>query len=152
MSLQIIGPFEGSALNFINFSGKTLADRYAGFNHWSMLREEQNIWPYGITHDNRNPLNFGTQDYLGFSTNRTIIDSVKEFIERNHIIHSAGSPTLTGRTIWTEQLEEKLAEILKQKTCLVFPSGWAACFGAVAGLTNSKDTLVMDAQIGRAHV
>jgi 7-keto-8-aminopelargonate synthetase-like enzyme len=144
MSLQLLGPYEGSALNFMNFSGKSIAERYSGFNHWSTLRAEQNIWPYGLAHDNRKPLNFGTQDYLGFSTNQVLINSVKEFIDENHIIHSAGSPTLTGRTIWTAELEEKLAVILKQKTCLVFPSGWMACFGALAGLTNSKDTIVID--------
>lgn len=145
MSLQILGPYEGSGLNFMNFSGKTIAERFAPLNNWGLLREEQHIWPYAMTHDNRQPMNFGTQDYLGLSHNDTIIESVKEFIDKHHTIHSAGSPTLTGRTIWTEQLEEKLAAILKQKTCLIYPSGWMACYGAVTGLTNSKDTIVMDA-------
>ncbi len=145
MSLQILGPYEGSALNFMNFSGKNLEERYAGFNHWSTLREEQNVWPYGLENDNRRPMNFGTQDYLGFSTNQAVIDSVKDFIDKNNIIHSAGSPTLTGRTVWTAELETKLAGILKQTTALVFPSGWMACFGAVAGLTNGKDSIVIDA-------
>jgi 8-amino-7-oxononanoate synthase len=140
MVSQLLGPYEGSALNFMSFSGKNLIERYAGFNNWCALREEQKIWPYGLVNDNRRPLNFGTQDYLGFSTNQEVIDSVKEFIDRNNIIHSAGSPTLTGRTVWTAELEEKLAHILKQKTALVFPTGWMACFGAVAGLTNGKDT------------
>lgn len=145
MSLQILGPYEGSGLNFMNFSGKTLSERFAPLNKWGVLREEQHIWPFAMTHDNRKPMNFGTQDYLGISNNTLIIDSVKEFIEKNHMIHSAGSPTLTGRTIWTEQLEEKTAGILKQKTSMIFPTGWMACYGAVTGLTNAKDTIVMDA-------
>ncbi|MBN2813961.1 MAG: pyridoxal phosphate-dependent aminotransferase family protein, partial [Bacteroidales bacterium] len=145
MSSQILGPYEGSALNFMNFQGKSLAERYAGINHWSTLREEQNVWPYGFENDNRRPMNFGTQDYLGLSTNDKVINSVREFIDSNHIIHSAGSPTLTGRTVWTAALEDKIASILQQQTCLIYPSGWMACFGAVAGLTNGKDTIVIDA-------
>ncbi|MFO7369428.1 MAG: pyridoxal phosphate-dependent aminotransferase family protein [Bacteroidales bacterium] len=145
MASQILGPFEGSGLNFMNFSGKTLAERYKDFNHWGTLREEQNIWPFGMINDNRRPLNFGTQDYLGFSVNKEVVNSLKEFINSNQIIHSAGSPTLTGRTIWTAELEEKIASLLKQKTALIFPSGWMACFGAVAGLTNGRDTIVIDA-------
>lgn len=145
MTSQILGPFEGSGLNFLNFSGKNLSERYASFNHWGTLREEQNLWPFGLENDNRRPLNFGTQDYLGFSTNMEVIDSLKDFIEENRIIHSSGSPTLTGRTIWTGELEKKLASLLQQNTSLVFPSGWMACFGAIAGLTNGKDTIVIDA-------
>jgi len=122
MSSQILGPFEGSGLNFMNFSGKNLAERYASFNHWGTLREEQNLWPYGLENDNRRPLNFGTQDYLGFSTNQTLIDSLSKFVAENNMIHSAGSPTLTGRTIWTAELEIKLAQLLKQNTCLFYSS------------------------------
>lgn len=144
MSSQILGPFEGSGLNFMNFSGKNLAERYESFNHWGTLRQEQNLWPFGLENDNRRPLNFGTQDYLGFSTHKELIRSLQQFIEENGIVHSAGSPTLTGRTIWTAELEKKLAALLHQNTALVFPTGWMACFGAIAGLTNSKDTIVID--------
>jgi len=145
MTSQFLGPFEGSGLNFMNFSGKNLAERYAAFNHWGTLREEQNLWPFGMENDNRRPLNFGTQDYLGFSTNQEVINSLKKFVEENNIIHSAGSPTLTGRTVWTAELEEKLSALLLQNTSLIFSSGWMACFGAITGLTNSKDTIVIDA-------
>jgi len=144
MSSPVLGPYEGSALNFVNFNGKTLAERYHGLNHWGTLRDEQMIWPYGKIHDNRRPLNFGTQDYLGLSHNQEAIDFLKDFLERNNIVHSAGSPTLTGRTIFTEQLEQELALVLKQGTCLVYPTGWMACFGAVSGLANSKDTIIID--------
>lgn len=145
MGSQILGPFEGSGVHFMNFSGKNLADRYAPFNHWGLLREEQNLWPYGMENDNRRPLNFGTQDYLGLSVNKKIVNSLIRFVQDNGIIHSAGSPTLTGRTVWTAELESKLATLLKQQTAMIYPTGWMACFGAITGLTNSKDTLVIDA-------
>src|SRR5512133_3219727 len=105
MNSQLLGPFEGSVLNYMNFSGKTLTERYAPFDHWVTLREEHNIWPYGMENDNRRPLNFGTQDYLGLSTNESMIESLIHFIKSNRILHSAGSPTLTGRTSWTGDLE-----------------------------------------------
>jgi 7-keto-8-aminopelargonate synthetase-like enzyme len=145
MTSQFLGPFEGSGLNFMNFSGKNLTERYAAFNHWGTLREEQNLWPFGLENDNRRPLNFGTQDYLGFSTNQKVIDSLKKFIQENGIIHSAGSPTLTGRTVWTAELEDRISSLLHQNTTLIFSSGWMACFGAISGLTNGKDTIVIDA-------
>lgn len=145
MTSQFLGPYEGSALNFMNFSGKNLSERYEGFNHWVTLREEQNIWPFGLENDNRRPLNFGTQDYLGLSVEKSLIDSLTKFIQVNGIIHSAGSPILTGRTVWTAELEDKIAAILQQNTALIFPSGWMACFGAITGLTNGKDTIVIDA-------
>jgi 7-keto-8-aminopelargonate synthetase-like enzyme len=110
-----------------------------------MLRGEQQLWPFGLTHDHRRTLNFGTQDYLGFSRNEELIDSIHHFVENERIMHSAGSPTLTGRTRWTDEVEAKMANILKMQTCLIFPSGWMGCFGAVAGLANGKDTIVMDA-------
>jgi 7-keto-8-aminopelargonate synthetase-like enzyme len=47
--------------------------------------------------------------------------------------------------MWTGELEKKLSGLLQQDTSLIFPSGWMACFGAVAGLVNGKDTVVIDA-------
>lgn len=165
MEINEYSAFEGSVLNFVNFKGKSLETRYDAFNKWIYSRFENGVLPYAQTWDSerlRNKhnkdyvLNFGTQDYLGLSSNQAIVDSIKESISKNGF-HSIASPTLTGRNQLTEKLEQNLAKILGLDQCVLFPTGWMANFGAVAGLVNSKDTIVIDKlahnclQIGAKH-
>jgi len=59
-------------------------------------------------------------------------------------VHSAGSSALVGNTSHSVALERKIADFLGMKEVVLYPTGWAAGFGAVKGLVRSADHVVMD--------
>jgi glycine C-acetyltransferase len=58
--------------------------------------------------------------------------------------HSAGSPTLLGNTALSLDLEREIGEALHMPEVLLFPTGWAAGFGVIAGLVRPYDHVVID--------
>ena len=135
-------------------------DRSAGFGEFVKGRRDHGIWPYGRVTDGistvkatmandqgrdfQRCLNFGSQDYLGLALHPAVLQATREAIDE-YGIHSAGSPALTGRTMPMIRLEKRIAGILETETAIVFPTGWAAGFGVIAGLAHEKDTVVIDA-------
>lgn len=59
-------------------------------------------------------------------------------------VHSAGSAALLGNSFLSHELEGYLSHKLKMKHVMLFPTGWAAGFGVIAGLVRSRDILIMD--------
>ena len=57
---------------------------------------------------------------------------------------SSGSPILSGMTELHEELQNKIAEFKDKEACLVFPSGYSANVGIIAGLMRSGDLIVTD--------
>lgn len=88
-------------------------------------------------------LNFATQDYLALSYHPAIRQAAIDAIEA-HGVHAAGSPALIGNHIPSVRLEQVVADWLQCSECVLFPTGWAACFGAVKGLVRRNDHVVMD--------
>ena len=66
-----------------------------------------------------------------------------EAIER-YGVHSAGSPAFIGNTTHSIALERKISEFLGMERTVLFPTGFAAGFGAIKGLVRSSDHIVMD--------
>ncbi len=151
-----------SLLNFVNFRGKSFTDRYSDLNDWLVERRKHDVCPYfrvvisqiddevaaanetGL--DYGQCLNFGSQDYLGLTLHSQITEAAKTCIDE-YGIHAAGSAILTGRSTLTMQLEERLAKILRQDQCLLFPTGWMAGFGVVTSMVRPRDTIIMDSLI-----
>ena len=149
----------GNSYDYKKVKGQTINDRYLDFNTWSESRKRDGVWPFSKTfttkpdivvkaHSNYDLeifeyVNFGSQDYLSLSNHPNVISVAANAINKFGI-HSAGSAILTGRSSLANDLEIRLAKIFKTDQCLLFTSGWMACFGAIAGLATEGDYILQD--------
>ena len=139
--------------------GKSLLDRYTPFNKYVNLLKLNGVYPFGRiatsrlgeemyisntwADEDKPCINFGSQDYLGLSNHPAVIQAAKDSIDQ-YGINAGGSPVLGGQNILTNKLGKKIAEALKVEQAHIFPNGWSACFGAIAGLVTARDCIVMD--------
>jgi 7-keto-8-aminopelargonate synthetase-like enzyme len=148
----------GSMRDYKVIKGSDLLKRVGAFFRWQDLRRQHGLWPFSrstdagpdvvcATRDDRGVrsfgVNFGSQDYLSLSSHPAIKAAATEAIER-YGVHSAGSAALLGNTAVSVALEEKIAEFLGVDEAILFPTGWAAGFGAIKGLVRSSDHVVID--------
>jgi glycine C-acetyltransferase len=143
---------------YANPKGNHLLERTRELGQWLDLRTELNTWPYARTLHARPGtetvlqsqnarlvagMNFGSQDYLGLSMHPAIAAAARQALDE-YGPHAAASPMLQGNTIPGRLLEGALAETLETEHVLLFPTGWAAGFGAITGLVRATDTIVID--------
>ena len=57
---------------------------------------------------------------------------------------SSGSPILSGNTALLKELKEKIARFKGKEDALIFPTGYSANVGLIAGLMRSGDLIVAD--------
>ena len=149
----------GSTRDFRFPSGSDLLLRCDAFFEWQDVRRKSGTWPYSrstqsgagvlcAVRDDRGFLssgvNFASQDYLSLSSHPAVVAAAKRATDELGV-HSAGSPALAGNTAASVELEARLAEFVQMEHALLFPTGWAAGFGAIKGLVRSRDCVVMDA-------
>ena len=150
---------EESVLDYLKVKGKTLVERYQPFLDYTALRDKFGVLSFAnrvltspvspyvdaeISHNKSlRYLNFSSQDYLGLAQNEEVKKAGRDVIDE-YGVHTAAAPVLTGRNKLTEELEYKLAKVLNTEQCLLFPTGWGACFGAIAALITENDQLIID--------
>lgn len=88
-------------------------------------------------------VNFASQDYLGLASHPEIRTAAIEAVGRFGV-HSAGSVALMGLTQATLRLERSIADFLFVNDATVFPTGWAAGYGAIRALVTESDHIVID--------
>ncbi len=158
MPITVTAELAGSMLDYAHVEGADLLARTAPFYAWQERRRQAGCWPYSSTiHERPMPslevssesgvrargLNFASQDYLGLSSHPAVLQSAREVLDR-YGPHSAGSPVLQGNTTLSRQLEAQLAEALRMHHVVLFPTGWAAGFGAVKALVRPDDHVIFD--------
>ncbi|MEV3854057.1 aminotransferase class I/II-fold pyridoxal phosphate-dependent enzyme [Streptomyces sp. NPDC050095] len=138
--------------------GRSLLERTDAFHHWREARLDSGTWQYSRTLtaapqsvtrlvDKRSrPLegiNFASQDYLGLSDHPAVRAAATEAIAA-YGVHSAGSAAAIGNTPHSRRLERALAELVGMEHIVLFPTGWAAAYGAITSLVRHYDHVVMD--------
>lgn len=148
----------GSLRDYRSPSGTDLVGRTAPFYQWQNLRRTHSVWPYarstasapGARCDARTDagqafsgINFASQDYLSLSSHPEIKRAAIEAIEA-YGVHSAGSAALLGNTANSLELERELSDFVGGREIVLYPTGWAAGFGAVQGFVRATDYVVLD--------
>jgi glycine C-acetyltransferase len=157
-----INPFDalgGSMRDFRYLPGSNLLDRVEAFYDWQQSRRAVGVWPLGRSTETGahsrctartdegalfEGVNFASQDYLSLASHPGIVETAID-VMRTFGVHSAGSPALVGNTSLSIKLEETIGEFLETEHVALFPTGWAAGFGAIKGLVRPSDHIVMDA-------
>jgi 7-keto-8-aminopelargonate synthetase-like enzyme len=147
-----------SMAHFRNPSGPDLLKRTERFNEFVQSRAQFGLWPYSralekptgphttvsdMTAATREGINFASQDYLGLSGHPSVAEAGIEAMRRFGP-HSAGSAVLLGNTRLSLELEQHLGALLGMEHVTLYPTGWAAGYGAIAAFVRPRDHIVMD--------
>jgi glycine C-acetyltransferase len=159
VTLGLSGALDGNAAQFAQPRGPDLLRRGTALDAWVGLRMQHGVWPYArvlggapgpvaSVADNDAPaargINFASQDYLSLSAHPAVLDAAQRAL-RDAGPHSAGSAVLLGNTPYSQTLEVALGEHLGLDHIVLFPTGWAAAFGAITALVHGADHIVIDA-------
>lgn len=91
----------------------------------------------------KNLINLASYNYLGLSYRPEVIEA-SIAATRRYGTGASGSPILSGTIELHEELASRLAEFKRKEAALLFPSGYAANLGVIAGLMRSGDLVVTD--------
>jgi 8-amino-7-oxononanoate synthase len=91
----------------------------------------------------RGLVNFASYNYLGLSYRPEVKQAIKEAAD---VFGggSSGSPILSGTTRLHRELTEEMAAFKGKDAALLFPTGYSANVGTIAGLMRSGDLVVAD--------
>lgn len=91
----------------------------------------------------RNLINFASYNYLGLSYRPEVIAAAQAAIGR-YGLGASGSPVLSGTMDLHIELAESLARFKKKEAAILFPTGYSANVGVIAGIMRPGDLIVAD--------
>ena len=94
--------------------------------------------------DDREVINFSSNNYLGLANHPALRAAAKEAIDR-YGCGSGASRLISGNMTLHEELEDKIAELKGTEGALVFNSGFQANTGVIPVLVGKGDVILSDA-------
>jgi glycine C-acetyltransferase len=91
----------------------------------------------------KNLINFASYNYLGLSYRPEVKQAIKDAAD-TYGGGASGSPILSGTTQLHQAFAEEVAAFKNKEAALIFPTGYSANVGTIAGLMRSGDLIVAD--------
>jgi len=96
-----------------------------------------------ITIDNKQLINFSSNDYLGLANHPDVIQSFKQATD-NYGVGSGSAHLICGHSKSHHALEEELAEFTGRDRALLFSTGYMANLGVISALLGRGDQVFQD--------
>lgn len=96
--------------------------------------------------DGRDLLNFGSNNYLGLSSDENVIEQTREVVDK-YGAGLTGARLLNGTLDIHKELENELAKFYEKEDCLIFPTGYTCNLGFVSAVVKTEDFIVCDEKI-----
>ena len=96
-----------------------------------------------VSIDGKSYVSFASNDYLGLSIDREIIQQSQRIFQ-DYGIGSGSSRLVSGNHDLYEELESSIATFKNSEGCLVFGSGYLANLGVIQSLMGSDDLILLD--------
>lgn len=108
------------------------------------LRMDRILSPTEALIDGRRTLLVGTNNYLGLTFDPDCVEAGVAAL-RDQGTGTTGSRIANGSYALHEELEAAIARYLRRRTAIVWPTGYQANLGVIAGLAGPNDTILLDA-------
>jgi 8-amino-7-oxononanoate synthase len=92
----------------------------------------------------RDTILVGTNNYLGLTLDPACMEAAIAAV-REHGTGTTGSRIANGTYAIHRALEHEIAAFMRRRSALVFPTGYQANLGMLAGLAGPRDVILMDA-------
>jgi len=109
------------------------------------INQRKENFTYRELQRENNLIDFSSNDYLGFSKNRTIFNKVTDSLKNYRIINgSTGSRLISGNNSLFEELELMFSDFFSAAAALIFNSGFDANIGLFSSVMQRGDIVLYD--------
>lgn len=112
-----------------------------GYNPYYLSSENHHSGSFKI--EDKEYVDFASNDYLGLSTNAAVIESAKKSLEK-YGSSLCGTPIATGFTSGLRDLAQRLATFTGTKSALIFPSCYQANSSLFKTIARKDDVILID--------